>query len=228
MPNLDTINSSDSSKINPHSPAQRGERVWHIRKMVLHHSRQQFSKKHGIPAPSLQNWETGKYGGLTEKGAQKLIQAFKVDGIECSIEWLLYGIGSPPMHYATGRPALLKADLQSSTELLQELQLFHKLHPNAVDAFITDNEMQPCFTKGDLVAGIRVFDATIANIIGQNCIIQLKDGTIWIRQLQKTLQVDHYALACINPESKTHPIAIESQTIFSVAPIIWWRKNPNN
>src|SRR5262249_31447785 len=51
--------------------------------------------KYGISANTLQSWEKAKAGGLTSKGAKRILSALQQEGVNCSTEWLLYGIGHP-------------------------------------------------------------------------------------------------------------------------------------
>lgn len=212
--------------VSPVSPKQRGVRVRHIRETLLRYTREKFSKKHGIPAASLQNWEIGKYGGLTEKAARKLVSAFAREGILCSVEWLLYAIGTEPGS-AVGIPVIANAGSEpviAANPIIQELQLFHRLNPGAVDALIIDDSMSPLFYSGDLVAGVRYFDDMIPQLIGGVCIAQLTSGETLVRRLDAGTKPDYYTLSCLNPETKIVKTSIQTATVFSVAPILWLRR----
>ena len=50
------------------SRSARAKRLKRLRKITTL-SRKLFSEKYGISPGTLQNWETARFGGLTEKGA---------------------------------------------------------------------------------------------------------------------------------------------------------------
>lgn len=215
--NLTTQSSSPATT----TPEARGIRVRHIRQTILRYTRRKFSERYAIPAPTLQNWETGKYGGLTEKGALKLVEAFQTDGVPCSVEWLLYGIGVQPAGAAN---LLAHSALSVSQAVTQELGLFRKLHPNAVDAIVADDSMAPCLHSGDLVAGERYFGEELSKAVGEHCIIQLAAGEVLIRNLQLGKQPGQYTLNGTNPKTKIKNQILPEDSLFSAAPIVWIRR----
>ncbi len=199
----------------------RGDRVRHIRETLLRFSRREFSKGHAVPAATLQNWESGKYGGLTEKGALKLVNAFQSEGVPCSVEWLLYGIGAEPTR--TNLPIFNK-NLDLGQVMAQEVGLFRQLHPNSVDAIVSDDSMEPGFYAGDLVAGERYFAEEITKAVGRYCILQLIEGEVLIRELRPGKKKDEFILACINTKAKIKTKVIKANSLFSAAPIVWIRR----
>jgi DNA-binding transcriptional regulator YiaG len=201
------------------SPKARGARVRHIRETVLRYSRRKFGEKYAIPAVTIQNWESGKYGGLTEKGALKLMEAFQAEGAPCSVEWLLYGIGAPPASWQSA-----VSNISANQRIAQELGLFRQLHPEAVDAIVADNSMEPGLQMGDIVAGERYFAEEISKAVGQYCIVQLTTGEVLIREFWSGNQQDQYVLTCLNPKAKIKAKKVKANALFSVAPIIWIRR----
>lgn len=211
----------------------RAKRIYHLRKTVLKLSRAAFGKKHDIPSGSLQNWEDVRYGGLTELGARKLIKAFNEEGIECDINWLLYGKGDEPVvHTWAGKVSVpgaskLSASLTGTPDdiaLAEELKTFYKFHQNVVDTIISDNSLQPFYLKGYHVAGEKLFNNDINKAIGMDCIVQLQTGEILVRHLTKGTKSEHYTLICTNKQGDEAKYNIENTKLFSVAPIIWIRK----
>ncbi len=90
------LHSEQDSKIEGlSSPKARGKRLKFVRKLAGL-SRKQLEKKYGISANTVQSWEVAKKGGLTERGAHRILAVIQKEGINCSIEWLLYGTGAPP------------------------------------------------------------------------------------------------------------------------------------
>lgn len=205
------------------SPQQRGQRIRALRE-ALRLSRNAIGQKHQIAKGTIQNWEDARYGGLSEKGARKLVEAFCAEGINCSLEWLFYGIGEDPLipNIATGQ--LVNATLLSEREcIVQELQHFHKHNSDAVDFIIPDDAMAPVFLKGDLVAGKRYFNQDIEKMLGQNCIIQTTTGKLQVRTINKASTENKYQLTTFNQASPQHEI-LSLEQIFSLAPVLWLRR----
>lgn len=210
---------------------ERAKRVYYLRKSVLKLSRAKFAEKHKIPSGSLQNWEDVRYGGLTEHGARKLIKAFKAEGIDCDINWLLYGRGDEPVIQTLGgnltlpdssNYSLTEKNTPDEIALAEELKTFYRFHQNAVDTIIADDGLAPFFQAGYHVAGEKLFHQDIARAIGMACIIQTQDGKLLVRQLEKAEQAGCYNLSCTNPKSRL--TNLENIKLFSAAPIIWIRK----
>lgn len=195
--------------------AERGTRLRHLR-VALRYSREKLAKKCGVAATSIQAWEIGRYGGLTANGAIKLIEVFRQDGIEVTLDWLLNGMGVDPLKL----PAV--ENLPLTQIISQELRLFHKNNANAVDAIVNDSAMEPWFSPNDLVAGIRKFDDEIDDLIGSPCIVQLANGQILIRLLEEGNKSNCYTLKGINPTTSD----LTDINLFSAARIIWHRR-PN-
>lgn len=80
---------------SPLAQAQ-GQRIKQLRKKTRL-SRKAFGEKHSISPGSLQNWESGRYEGLTQSAVNQLLKAFQTEGFSCTVEWLLYGNGQEPV-----------------------------------------------------------------------------------------------------------------------------------
>ena len=96
---------------------EQGRRIEEIRDMT-HLSRRAFSSKHQISYGTLQNWESGRYKGLTQEGLITLIQAFRKEGIEVTTDYLLYGSGAKPYFYReSGSSSSLKFQMPEKFEM---------------------------------------------------------------------------------------------------------------
>ncbi|MFT3742271.1 MAG: hypothetical protein QM752_06355 [Gammaproteobacteria bacterium] len=209
------MGSKQLSRHGHQTPEARGLRVRYVRDTLLRYSRRKFGDKYDIPAPTLQNWEIGKYGGLTEKGALKLLNAFASEGIPVTLEWLFYGHGLEP-----SGPIAPTSLVQLDQNITRELQFFHQLHPNTIDFIVTDNCMSPMLRKGDLVAGIRYFSEEIKKISDEYCIIQLKNGETMI----SSFEVDKNTCLLKKMQVKSVVLTLPLDAIFSIAPILWIRR----
>ncbi len=212
---------------------KRGERLKLLRIELLRLSRNALADMYDIPAGTIQNWEDARHGGLTEKGARRFIEVLKSQGIECKLEWLLYGIGYPPEQLSHQNYKLSSAKhLVSNQEkeidnIAKELMLFYEHNVNAVDLIVSDDAMWPRFMQGDHLAGKRYFNEDLNKLIGQSCIIQTQSGIVTVRQLLAGNKPDHYDLVSINRESKIDELDLFGVRIFSAAPVLWIRRiNP--
>jgi|GEM_PF-1142928 len=55
-----------------------------------------FAKKHDFNYGTLKSWEFGLHGGLPPKRVFDVLRSLQMEGIVCSYEWLVYGIGEEP------------------------------------------------------------------------------------------------------------------------------------
>lgn len=206
---------------------QRGKRIKGLRKQT-HLSRRAFALKHGVPTGTMQYWEDGNFGGLSEDGAYRLVKAFAREGFQCTPEWFLYGIGETPKFVSpipekqpSGElPAELKGD-----PLSQELKLFYQLHRGAIHEMITNNDYTPLLRKGDYVAGVQCFGTDIQAIVNQECIIKTIDGKTHIGRLTKQLKAnDSYQLQNNLSSTAKKQLTLKQADIISAAAIIWIRR----
>lgn len=217
------VNESNVEQMS--SAEERAKRVRHIRD-ALRLSRQKFADKYQIPPGSLQNWEDARFGGLSEKGAKRLINALQTEGLDCRLEWLLYGIGNDPVAAPPATPgSIIRSKTYFESDVIaQELSTFHQLNPNAVDLLVTDDAMLPAFLPGDYIAGRRYFGPEIHQAIGHPCIVHLDSNTVLFRQVEAGNAPDLYTLRCTNAQtSAENPIVTDTQ-LFSAAPILWIRR----
>jgi DNA-binding transcriptional regulator YiaG len=205
---------------------ERGLRLKAVRK-ALRFSRPALQRKYGIKPSTLKNWEDGRFGGLRESSAWQMIEIFTAEGLECTIEWLLLGIGTPPL------PDLFPEETPTKAEeirfIQEELRVFRKNYADTVDMIISDNTMRPAYSLGDYVAGIRYYEKDFLSVVSGRlcqwpCIVQTRGGETLIRLVEKGSQEGYYRLHTLTASSEEIPLEIE---LFSIAPILWIRrKNP--
>ncbi len=213
------------------SPAARGKRLKILRKMS-DLSREKMEEKYRISANTIQSWEAAKAGGLTNKGAERIISAFHTEGISCSVDWLLYGIGSPPMLrtaeryliHETAHTNYSTIGLPEDKAIIQELQTFRTLNLNTLDTLVNDNGMLPYYCPGDYVAGNRRTGDAILQLVGRNCVVEMATNEILLRRIQRCNHLGSYTLSCINPDTSVRQPTLYEQKLISAAPIIWHRR----
>lgn len=241
-PSQDLVNTQKElskmySELDERSISLRGDRADRVRlvRMLTRLSRQKFSKVHSIPYGSLQNWEDGKYGGLTKTGAPRIKEAFEKEGIFCSIEWLLYGTGAQP--YVSAAKFLERMQIKPATDtaspekraenesllLQEELNFFRHNNPNGIDMVVPDDSMAPQFKEGDIVAGRKQNVDDIAQLIGEICIVQTADNQRLLRVLEMGSQSGRFNLSCLNKQSN-NSMRIENAKLFHVARVLWIRR----
>ena len=210
-------------------PAVRGKRLKSLRQMAGY-TREKFWKNYAIPAGTLQGWECGRFGGLTESGAKRFIKAIREAGIECSEDWLLYGIGPAPRPTDKlylqdgGSNGSLASHLEGvyDPNVLAELEVFKHHYPEAVYAVVQDRSMAPRFMQHECVAGVRRTGGAIASASGHDCIIELHNGNKLVRQFQLDQQPNRYNLVAAGSDIQS--AVISQDEIVCVAPVIWQRR----
>ncbi len=213
--------------------ATAGERLRRARVLAGLTTRREFEKKYHISANTLQGWEQGK-NPLSEKGAKRVVEAFKWEGLLCSPDWLLHGRGMPPRPYEMINPGQSSIErknidfntlnVQEEEQIYQETQVFKDQNLNSIVLSITDDAMEPYFNLGDSIGGVQVFQDEIQQFIGRLCILELENNLILPRLLQQGSSPDHYTAACTNPNTKATILNLYNVKVISAAPIIWHRK----
>jgi transcriptional regulator with XRE-family HTH domain len=219
---------SASNDLEELNKIARGERAKRLRAQ-LRLSRPDCVRKFNIPIGSLQSWEEARYGGLTMKGAKRLIEAYAQEGLICSLEWLFDGTGPTPRFShkeiflnPDENKSPLAATISLNGNIQQELILFHKHNSNAIDTLIPDNALAPYLQKGDLVAGVRYFAEDIDKGIGTLCIVQTAAGEILVGYLYPDETHTTYSLFNCSKEDEK-PVK-ENLKLFSAAPVLWIRR----
>ena len=196
-------------------------------------TRREFEQKHQISANTLQGWEQGK-NPLSIKGARRIVEALKQEGVICTMEWLIHGTGMPPRPYEMAN-AGLRSELhqnQSLVELNQreeqliyrEAQLFRQQTPNSIVLTVADDAMEPYYSIGDYIGGTQVFNDDIAQYLNSVCILELENNLILPRYLQQGKAPGSFTASCTNPTTTSSPLNIYNAKIISAAPIIWHRR----
>lgn len=215
----------------------RGKRLKSLR-MMTGLSRKALDEKFNISASTIQSWEDAKAGGLTEKGARRVITVFKKEGIRCSLDWLLYGIGYPPQlsnklfdeseeGEGGGRGSVSNAPGEVANEdraIINELLVFRQNNPDAVEYIISDDGMSPHYNPGDYVAGKRRTGKAIESTIGHDCVVETMENEILFRRVKAGNKPGTFNLVSINLESTVKEPLMYNREILNSAPVIWHRR----
>lgn len=175
-----------------------------------------FAEISGIPLGTLKTWESPKRGQVTDKGAYKLVEAWRAQGIHVSREWILFGHGTEPQ-YIAGDNALSFDNYALQTQ--EDIDLFFSQAANPCLLKIEDDAMRPMLHVGDYVGGLFLEKSQWPMAHNRPCIIETNQFEKHCRIL--TRQADH-TLRCssINPFSSAKQLVIEADNILRVALVL--------
>ena len=74
---------------------ERAERLRRLRNFS-NLTRKELCEGAGININTYIGYEVGKYGGISKKGAEKVINYIEKKGVYSTVEWLMTGCGQPP------------------------------------------------------------------------------------------------------------------------------------
>ncbi len=206
----------------------RASRLKKLRKMTSH-SRKDFATKYTISPGTLQNWETARFGGLTEKGAKIMLEALASEKIFASFEWLMYGIGESPLiqNVSYNNTAVRNTTPNQSKEeiITKELNMFLNLNENSLHSYIEDNTMEPFYKEGSIVAGRVRRNQDIKTIVNRACIVVTENNEKLVRYLKPGSKDNLYNLIFLNHDTEQQAPYLNDVVILEAAPISWIRYN---
>ena len=211
----------------------RGKRVRLVRAMTGL-TIAEFASRINLSRGAVLGWENAKVGGLTEKGAEKIVNLAEEFDIACGSIWLMHGIGEPPTFLSNPEPGMIKEDNPPiySTKpakstfpeaIKDEANFFQKKHSDSIAIQIKDDCMLPFFAEGDIVAGIKHYAADIETFIGKRCIVETYDKQILVRKITAKSGKNKFNLAGTNIDSSVKNCFLNDVLLKSATPIIWIR-----
>lgn len=161
---------------------------------------------------------------LSDKFAQKVVEAFKKDGLLCSIEWLKTGGGNPPesldaLSNKIETPKVLPEDEERA--IFMESTSFKKLNKDSIVMTFPYNDMFNEFKMGDSIGGIKI-KGNLDKFFGKKVIARLKDGMTWVGFLSKGSKENSFSIVPFNLQDGTS--VLHDANIEEVFEIIWHRK----
>ena len=214
------------ANLSASSKEMRAQRLKRLRK-TTGLSRKDFSSKYNISPGTLQNWETARFGGLTEKGAHLMISALKCEQVFCSFEWLMYQSGSGPnferIDNVSQQPDIKHFKCSSPQE---DLQVFQKTNPSTLSLKISDDSMSPHFYSNQLVAGTKKSPKHLAAHYGHICIVKIATSSELVLRLLKpnSPMSELCYLIHTNPLAQSSTELNQLYKIDYFAPIEWIRQ----
>lgn len=170
-----------------------GARFRSARSLVPDLNRKSFCERHGINRYTMQSWENGLHVSKG-KNVERFIEALAREGVYCTSEWLIEGIGEParPMLPTSVKPTETKdgssqrADREHKLDpLIQALRhAFDQTQEEIKVLHLTDNAMAPKFFQGDVLIGKRIDDRAFAH--QKYCIVELAPDRVIARKVLVT------------------------------------------
>ncbi|OGT22548.1 MAG: hypothetical protein A3C55_00015 [Gammaproteobacteria bacterium RIFCSPHIGHO2_02_FULL_42_13] len=208
------------------TPEAKAARLKRLRKLT-NLERVDVAAKYGINVSTLKGWETARAHGLSKKGANRFLKISAQEGVLCSYEWLMYGLGHGPRileKFDTTLEINPSSDHNEEEEIIEELQLFRHHHRNTVDLIVEDDGMSPYYAIGDYVAGAKLAKQYFSKLINTDCIVQTTDGQLLLRKVKKGPRQNTFTLSCINPNTTVAEPVLYNVELVGAAPIIWHRR----
>lgn len=139
-------------------------------------------------------------------------KVFKKKHLEVSIQWLENGTGPEPYW-------------NENHNIELEIKAFCDINENPVYIQITDDSMQPMYHKGDMVAGCWEDEHSPECLIGLPCIVELADGSLICRVVQKGTKKGEFSLISLNLLATCKNILMNNITFKRAARVKWTRRN---
>lgn len=209
------------------SAIARGKRLKRIRQLAGL-TRDALAAQAGVSKATFSYWENASLSSLSDKGAEKVVKALAKQGISCSLEWLLLGIGHSPQIKGL-RLDLPNSDFSAAStpmvndDLRAEIDLFQSLHADSIITTIKHAAMSPILAAGDVVGGVwqspsNLIDSDKPYIVSVNQQLQ-------VRKVKRTAETGLFDLSYISYLSDlAEPFEIKAAKLTKLARIIRiWR-----
>lgn len=206
-------------------PSERGKRLKTLRNMCGL-TIQEFAKKYGVGASTLKYWESARSEGLSPKGAKKIIEAMLQEGVYSTFTWLMYGIGIHPQILDVQKSSAQKhlramnSTYDEEIAIAKEVNLFLKNSTEAITLVVFDDAMEPLYSIGNTIGGIRVHGSEMVTATGKDCIVETENGEILCRKLTRGNEPDTFHLCALSYLTTVFPPNLYDVKLKSVAPII--------
>jgi transcriptional regulator with XRE-family HTH domain len=218
---------SDSQKVSFISTP--GARLKSVR-MLVAQSRSEFEKNLGISENTLAAWESGK-APLSQKGAQRFVEAVRKYNVHCTVAWLLHGTGLPPMtRHNKKMPSYASQSSEDHTEtdeevaLAKEIAAFQSNYSDAIVVLIVGDAMEPWYKHGDYVGGRKMAADKASSLVGSHCIVETESGDIFVRLLNRSKSPQAYILSSSNPHTTEENPVVYNVSLKFAAKVIWHRR----
>jgi transcriptional regulator with XRE-family HTH domain len=201
---------------------ERGERL-KICRTMLKKTLKELGTAHQISIGSLSNWESGA-SPISEKNVHKILSLLAVEGLVCTKEWLLEGIGEAPYCYTPTSYGESQKDggfsVTDQMLFFREIESFKKINPNMLITLVKDDSMLPFLRIGDYVGGYPLSKPHYARAQGNICIVEVDEGEFLVRQL---FFQEKILLLSTAPDTKNNFLLLEKEPL-KIAPLTFMRR----
>ncbi len=214
-------------KTSHNPPPTPGERLKAIRTFVQS-IRKEFCKKTGISEHTLRSLEKNTVP-LTRNGALRICELLATEGILCTPEWLLKGIGTPPLTQESIKRKFTQTfgekEVEEDNVIAAEADNFLKKYSQSIVMVVLDNAMYPQFQRGDYLGGEEIPPSQLETHLKKACIIELDDpqGT-FVRTLEKGRKPHTFSLSCLNPMEAIEDPFFTDPKMKTAYEILWFRR----
>lgn len=226
------------------TPKLRADRLRKLRGLANLTREDMPSYNSGITLFSIRSWENSRFGGLPLDGAEKVIRRVTREGVKCSLEWLIHGIGAPPE--GTVLEKSLDEEEQENQEIAaqieeeqkelldneslliaEELAFFNKQFKKTLDFKVEDDGLAPLYKPGEYVAGIERLKKNFSTLAGLDCIVFIEGNKTYLRRFELGSTKDRFTLRCTNPNTSVTQPTLYDVKVLRAAPVIrHYQKDP--
>jgi transcriptional regulator with XRE-family HTH domain len=187
---------------------ERGKRV-KLTRTLANLTRKELFEKYKVNRNTIRAWEEGS-NLLTEPKAINLVRIFNQEGIDITIEWLLYGEDLN----LTNKPKLdnknqgLKdvINIRGDLKIFDEINYFKHNNLNSISSIVDDESLFPAFCAGDYVGGINSVGKRINELVGEFCIITTTEEKTFIKKIFNHREKNFFLIGGINPFHKSNEL----------------------
>ncbi len=199
----------------------RGRRLKMVRAM-LDKTQTEFAELCGFSSIALALWETGKYSGLSQKGAQKVLRVLEELNIICSLAWLWHGLGHAPYHTQENQavratPDSLTLDVQH-VAIKAEMALFLETITDSFVFEVADDAMIG-YQVGDYV-GAKWSETAAIDRLDKDVLVLLADQRLLLRRIGYDRRYPMFFLYASNADSKAADLRIDEAPIQKFAEVM--------
>lgn len=129
----------------------------------------------------MQSWENGLHISKG-KNVDKFIEALAREGVYCSSEWLIDGLGDSARLASSVDSSENREIIEDNDKFILSLKALIDRHQDLVSCQLLDDSMAPKFLRGDLVFG-KPCESQKSRIHQKYCIIELKPDQNIVRKV---------------------------------------------
>lgn len=232
--------------VSGNSPKAKAARVKQLRKL-MGLTIDQLAKLLGYTRQTVSCWENANEEGevgVSDKGATRLVEVARNNGIGCDVKWLLFGFGQLSIA-ASGTRYEITAKSEHGIKVLDEpkqmgwaqdaitvlyanirfydeIKAFLNSAPSAIVACIQNDGMEPAYKKGDWVGGY--LTPVHEKLDGKICIVNVSQSPqVRLVTLGKTS--DTFNLSCLKKIHGLSDFRLKDVVMQEAAEVIrFWRK----